>query len=61
MNKIKPLFLLFALMATACIMGIGISIAERSIIGMITCTILLILIMGIGFITKKKMRENGFL
>jgi hypothetical protein len=61
MKKIKSLFLLFALVATSCIMGIGISVAERSIIGIISCILLLILVMGIGFITKKKMRENGFL
>lgn len=61
MKKIKSLFLLFALVATSCIMGIGISVAERSIIGIICCILLLILVMGIGFITKKKMRENGFL
>ena len=61
MKRIKLLFLLFALIATACIIGIGISVAERSIIGIITCILLLILIMGIGFITKKKMRENGYL
>ncbi len=61
MKKIKSLFLLFALVATSCIMGIGISVAERSIIGIISCILLFILVMGIGFITKKKMRENGFL
>ena len=61
MKKMKWLFLLFALIATACIMGIGISVAERSISGMIACILLFILIMGIGFITKKKMREKGFL
>jgi|1186.fasta_scaffold105425_1 hypothetical protein len=61
MKKIKSLFLLFALVATSCIMGIGISVAERSIIGIISCILLFILVMGIGFIAKKKMRENGFL
>jgi Family of unknown function (DUF5325) len=61
MKKIKSLFLLFAIVATSCIMGIGISVAERSIIGIISCILLFILVMGIGFITKKKMRENGFL
>lgn len=61
MKKIESLFLLFALVATSCIVGIGISVAERSIIGIISCILLFILVMGIGFITKKKMRENGFL
>jgi len=61
MKKTKSLFLLFALVATSCIIGIGISVAERSIIGIISCILLFILVMGIGFITKKKMRENGFL
>jgi len=61
MKKIKSLFLLFALVATACIIGIGISVAERSIFGIIISIFLLIMIMGIGFMTKKKMRENRFL
>lgn len=61
MKKIKSLFLLFAFIATACLLGIGISIAERSMIGIITCILLLTLIMGIGFKIKKNMRDNGFL
>lgn len=42
-------------------MGIGIAVAEESIIGILAAIIALIVVMGIGFKTKKKMRENGTL
>jgi hypothetical protein len=40
-------------------MGIGISIAERSWIGILACIVALVFVMGFGFKTKKKMREAG--
>lgn len=40
-------------------MGIGVAIAEKSLIGIIGCIAAVIVIMGMGFKTKKKMRENG--
>lgn len=61
MKKIKWVFLLFAIMAAACMVGFAIAIAERSIIGMLACTLLLVFVMGMGFMKKKKMRENGTL
>jgi Family of unknown function (DUF5325) len=61
MKKIKWVFLLFALVATSCIMGIGIFVAERSILGIFACILLLLLVMGFGFMTKKKMRETSTL
>ncbi|WP_071395478.1 YlaF family protein [Bacillus tuaregi] len=61
MKKIKWLPLLLAFLATACMAGIGIAVAERSIVGITGSMILLIFIMGFGFMQKKKMRENGIL
>ncbi|MDF2039548.1 YlaF family protein [Bacillus sp. CMF12] len=61
MNKIKWPLLAFAIGAALCMMGIGVAIAERSIIGMIFAIIALIFVMGYGFKTKKKMREDGLL
>ncbi|KAA9026017.1 YlaF family protein [Niallia endozanthoxylica] len=61
MKKIKWISLLFAFLATACMAGIGIAIAERSVVGIAGSIIMLILVMGFGFMQKKKMRENGIL
>ncbi|EIJ81648.1 hypothetical protein PB1_01865 [Bacillus methanolicus PB1] len=59
MKEIKWIFLLFAFAAAFCIIGIGISIAERSVVGAIASFVLLVFIMGFGFKTKRKMREKG--
>lgn len=56
--NVKWTFLVYAVLATVCIMGIGIAIAEKSVIGAIGCVIGIIAVMGLGFKTKKKMREN---
>jgi hypothetical protein len=61
MKKIKWPLLAFALGAAICMMGIGVAVAERSIIGVILAIISLIFVMGYGFKTKKKMREEGLL
>ncbi|QED47390.1 YlaF family protein [Cytobacillus dafuensis] len=61
MKKIKWPLLAFAIAAALCIMGIGIAIAEESMIGILGSIIALVLVMGFGFKTKKKMRENGLL
>ncbi|AND39230.1 MULTISPECIES: YlaF family protein [Cytobacillus] len=61
MDKIKWPLLAFAIGAALCMMGIGVAVAERSIIGMIIAIIALIFVMGYGFKTKKKMREDGLL
>jgi hypothetical protein len=55
MKQIKWLFLLFAILACACMVGIGISIAERSNIGIITCIVATVAVFGIGFSSKKKL------
>ncbi|WP_313801482.1 YlaF family protein [Cytobacillus sp.] len=61
MKDIKWPLLALAIIATLCMMGIGIAVAEESIIGILAAIIALIVVMGIGFKTKKKMRENGTL
>ncbi|MBY0120851.1 YlaF family protein [Bacillus sp. S/N-304-OC-R1] len=61
MNQIKWPLLAFAIAAALCMMGIGVAIAERSIIGIIGAIVLLIFVMGFGFKTKKNMREKGLL
>jgi Family of unknown function (DUF5325) len=61
LKKIKWLFLLLAIMATTCMIGFAIAVAERSVIGMLASTLLLVFVMGMGFMKKKKMRENGTL
>jgi arginine exporter protein ArgO len=59
MNKIKWPLLFIALLAAATIMGIGIAIAERSLMGILLCILGLVFVMGFGFKTKKKMRDSG--
>jgi uncharacterized membrane protein YccC len=59
MKNIQWVFLFFAVAATACIIGIGISIAEQSAAGIIICIILLFGVMGTGFKLKRKRREEG--
>jgi hypothetical protein len=54
MKQIKWIFILFALFATASMMGIGIAIAERSIVGILFSVISLLIVMGTGFSLKKK-------
>lgn len=58
MKQIKWLFLLFAILAAACMVGIGISIAERSVIGIILCILATVAVFGIGFSSKKKLLGN---
>lgn len=57
--NIKWNFLILSLLATISIGSIGIFIAEKSWIGIVVAIVLLIIIMGIGFSMKKKLREAG--
>ncbi|WP_042349078.1 DUF5325 family protein [Bacillus massiliigorillae] len=57
--KYKLLFLLLALLATSSMAGVGISIAYRSIIGIILSILAVIIVMGMGFSTKAKLRTAG--
>ncbi|MBA2874137.1 DUF5325 family protein [Thermaerobacillus caldiproteolyticus] len=61
MKSFHPIFLFFAILAASSIMAIGIFIAEQSVIGIIVSIIAFIIIMGVGFATKKRMREKGLL
>jgi arginine exporter protein ArgO len=59
MKRVKWPLLFYAILAAASIIGIGIAIAEKSLIGVISCIVAVIFIMGMGFKTKKRLRENG--
>ncbi|MFP5111129.1 YlaF family protein [Bacillaceae bacterium C204] len=59
MKNVKWSLLVYAMLAAASIMGIGVAIGEKSIIGALGCIVAIIVIMGMGFKTKRKMRENG--
>ncbi|KKI93786.1 hypothetical protein WQ54_01665 [Bacillus sp. SA1-12] len=57
----KWIFLILAFLAAACMIGIGIAIGERSILGILLAIIGLNAVMASGFILKKRMREKGIL
>jgi hypothetical protein len=59
MKKIKWVFVVYAILAALSIMGIGVAIGEKSIIGVIGSILALIVIMGFGFQTKAKFRASG--
>ena len=52
-------FLNFSDISNIAIGSIGVSIAEKSLIGIVVAIVLLCGIMGFGFSTKKKLREAG--
>lgn len=58
-KKIKWNLLIYSILSAASIMGIGISIAEKSVFGALSCVMALLFFMGLGFTTKRKMREGG--
>ncbi|MGM7720220.1 YlaF family protein [uncultured Metabacillus sp.] len=57
----KWIFLVFAFLAAACMISIGIAIGERSILGILLAIVGLNAVMATGFILKKRMREKGIL
>ncbi len=59
MKEFKWIFLVYSILAATCLMAVGVFIGEKSIIGIIVSIIGLFIIMGLGFSTKKKMRERG--
>ncbi|WP_421384377.1 YlaF family protein [Bacillus salacetis] len=59
MKNIKWIFVMYAVLAAVCIMGIGIAISEKSIILAVLAVAAWVLVMGYGFKTKKKYREEG--
>jgi hypothetical protein len=60
-KNIKWVFALYSLLALLSMFAIGISVGLRSIPGILASILLLILVMGFGFKTKKKMRDKGLL
>lgn len=61
MKDIQWVFVLFAIGAVLAMCSIGVFIARSSVIGILGSIAVLILVMGYGFKTKKKMREAGTL
>ncbi|HEY4554100.1 MAG TPA: YlaF family protein [Bacillaceae bacterium] len=56
---IKWNFLILAILAAISIIGIGVMLGERSIVGMVIFFLILMAVMGYGFASKKKMRDQG--
>lgn len=59
MKNIKWIFVFFAVLATASIMGIGIAISEKSILIASISVGLSLLSMAMGIATKRKWRNEG--
>ncbi|MGD6964891.1 YlaF family protein [Rossellomorea vietnamensis] len=59
MKNIKWVFVLYAVLAAACIMAIGIAVSEKSLSLAALSVIAWAVVMGMGFKTKKKYREEG--
>ena len=57
----KWVFLVLSFLAAISMIGIGIAVSERSILGIILAIVALNVIMGSGFILKKRMREKGLI
>ena len=57
MKQIKWIFVIYAILAAFSIMGIGVAIGEKSILGVIGCVIAVVVVMGFGFKTKAKLRK----
>jgi hypothetical protein len=60
-KNIKLVFAFYSIAALIAMFAIGISIGLRSVLGILLSILLLIMVMGYGFKTKKKMREQGLL
>ncbi|WP_318616015.1 YlaF family protein [Sporosarcina sp. YIM B06819] len=61
MKNIKWIFVFYSIAAIASMCSIGIAVAMRSIPFALLAILALIMIMGNGFKTKKRMREQGVL
>jgi hypothetical protein len=57
----KWIFIVLAFLAAASMIGIGIAVGERSILGIVLAIVGLNAVMASGFILKKRMREKGIL
>jgi uncharacterized membrane protein YqjE len=58
MTKQNLIFLLISILTFSCIVLIGISIAEESILGAVLAILAVVALMGTGFTLKKKFRES---
>ncbi|MFD2213010.1 MULTISPECIES: DUF5325 family protein [Bacillaceae] len=61
MKQGKWIFLVLAVLAALFMIGIGVAVGERSILGIILAIIGLNAVMATGFIMKKRMREKGLI
>ncbi|WP_096199201.1 DUF5325 family protein [Bacillus sp. FJAT-45350] len=59
MKKENIMFLLLAVITVICIMGIGIAVAERSLLITLLSLIGIFIATGLGFNLKKKLRESN--
>lgn len=59
LKNIKWIFVLYAVLTAACIMAIGIAISQKSVLLAVLSVVGWVLVMGLGFKTKKKYREEG--
>ncbi|MET3698139.1 hypothetical protein SAMN05877753_1076 [Bacillus oleivorans] len=58
MASANKIFIVYACLAVLCISGIGIFISEGSTIGIIACIFGTVFIMGLGFKTKRRLRQS---
>ncbi|WP_019416087.1 YlaF family protein [Paenisporosarcina sp. TG20] len=61
MKNFKWIFALYSILALLSMFAIGISVGFRSVPGIFASILLLFIVMGFGFKTKKKMRDQGLL
>lgn len=54
MTRYQVVTLVLAICVTACLIGVGISIGEQSVPGIVGCLVIASLLMGFGFSYKRK-------
>jgi len=59
MKSLNLPMLLYSVVTVLFMLLIGVSIAERSLTGILLSTFAVIFVMGAGFVTKKKLREKS--
>ncbi|BCB03202.1 YlaF family protein [Bacillus sp. KH172YL63] len=59
MENIKWIFVFFSIMAAVSLMGIAVSISLQSLLLAGASTVCLLIVMGFGFKTKKRYRQEG--
>ncbi|MBD1380935.1 YlaF family protein [Metabacillus arenae] len=52
-------FLVLAFLAAACMVMTGVAVGFRSVLGIVLSIVGLIIVMGFGFVMKKKMSERN--